>query len=150
MKKQIKELINNVKKSFPLLPKPKYTLSDSVVAADYGDNSNSFEENWRTWLDIKDAQVEQADSLFIFLPARDCQYYLPRYIIHFLEGIELKRYDRCDDFLIYYLFKINPHNNKEYSFSSNQKELISEFMNFLSKEYTNLVENTKKSILEDY
>ena len=84
------QLRNQILENFPKLPKPKYLLSDAIIADDWGETCNVIEEKWNDWSEIEDWQVNACPYVFTYLEFEDSIYYLPRYLIFIIDDIEGK------------------------------------------------------------
>ena len=122
---------------FPRKPVVNYKLSQAIIADDYGDESNAFEENWCTWDEIEDWQVARCDVLFSFAPAETIEFLIPRYMLFFLDEIEKKvsiqAYKNASDVsgenAVNYLERLKDNNYRNSGFNESQIEVIELFLN---------------------
>ena len=130
------DLRNKIYECFPRKPAVNYKLSEAIIADDYGDESNAFEENWCAWDEIEDWQVARCDVLFSFAPANAIEYIIPRYMIFFLDEIENKipvgayknASDVSGDNAVNYLKRIKDNDYRNSGFNETQIEVIELFL----------------------
>ena len=84
------KLRTQILETFPKTPKPKNSLSDAIIADDWGKTDNAIEESWNDWTEIEDWQVNVCPYVFTYLDFEDSKYYLPRYLVFILDDIEGK------------------------------------------------------------
>lgn len=139
-----KELRKLIVEAFPyLLPPSKYRLSDAITEDDYGDNTYSFKETWRTWEEIYDWQVAQCSVIFTYAPSEVAEYLLPRYMMFVLDDIENRLDDNTfkdagdgsGDSAVYYIKKLKRNSYCDSSFCDIQIRALDTFIKSIDNIY---------------
>ncbi|MBI3416560.1 MAG: hypothetical protein HY043_14790 [Verrucomicrobia bacterium] len=131
---QASAVIEMVCAAFSDVPRPKYTLAESAVADEWGDESVRFQEHDSSWEEIPDDQIARNTAAFCFLPPGSWRYYIPAYVVWSLRHVRDYKTE-TPAHLIYTLTKNDNASMFRDSLTSQQRQAIFAFLSFWRGEY---------------